>query len=493
MINKNKLKTYIAGLTAAIMLCSTAAFAANTSKTVTAVYNNIKIVVDGSKVTPKDVNGNIVEPFIIDGTTYLPVRALANALGQGVDWDPETSTVIIGGEADTPVATLPTTESEGKGYASVEVTAVYNDIKIKVDGAEVTPKDVNGNIVEPFIIDGTTYLPVRALANALGQEVDWDQVTSTVYIGEKPYRVNSSILKQYANETLATVGSMALKGAYYNVYMSQTGNSATFPYYCDNFSNDKDLQTMTIGSVPAAKALTEAITSDLVPIFAVYESAVKNNFTARADIAAAIEDIWNSYRNQFDTDAEYNAFLEECGITAEQYEEFVRITSVASLFGDDLYSRYMQVPYTEDEIMDLCKESYVTAKHILVADEETAKNVITKLKSGSSFDKLAEEYNLDPGYTTAGYTFTYGEMVQEFEEASFSLKENTYTTTPVKSAYGYHVILRLPLDTAWISSNITTIQASMATKDTNAVINQIVSETTVSFTDAYNSYISTIK
>jgi hypothetical protein len=66
-----------------------------------------------------------------------------------------------------------------------ELPVVYNNIKLVINGKEVTPKDVNGNVVEPFIAEGTTYLPVRAVANALGESVDWDQETSTVYIGEK--------------------------------------------------------------------------------------------------------------------------------------------------------------------------------------------------------------------------------------------------------------------------------------------------------------------
>ena len=42
----------------------------------------------------------------------------------------------------------------------------YSDIKITLDGEELIPSDANGNYVEPFIIDGTTYLPVRGIASA---------------------------------------------------------------------------------------------------------------------------------------------------------------------------------------------------------------------------------------------------------------------------------------------------------------------------------------
>lgn len=61
----------------------------------------------------------------------------------------------------------------------------YNNIKIYIDGGEIVPKDVNGNSVEPFTMNGTTYLPVRAISNALGKDVEWDGATQSVYIGKK--------------------------------------------------------------------------------------------------------------------------------------------------------------------------------------------------------------------------------------------------------------------------------------------------------------------
>lgn len=64
-------------------------------KTMTADYNNIKIELDGQQITPTDANGKAVEPFAVDGTTYLPVRAVSEALGVDVEWDGNTSTVLL--------------------------------------------------------------------------------------------------------------------------------------------------------------------------------------------------------------------------------------------------------------------------------------------------------------------------------------------------------------------------------------------------------------
>lgn len=66
------------------------------------------------------------------------------------------------------------------------IEALYDNIKIVVDGEEIQPKDANGQTVEPFIYNGTTYLPVRAIGNAIGKEVNWDGVKNVVYLGATP-------------------------------------------------------------------------------------------------------------------------------------------------------------------------------------------------------------------------------------------------------------------------------------------------------------------
>lgn len=87
---------FIAGmLTMALLFGMVGTAYAAYQKQATLNYPGIKITLDGDLVTPLDAAGNLVEPFTIDGTTYLPVRAIGNALGLGVDWDGTTNTVIL--------------------------------------------------------------------------------------------------------------------------------------------------------------------------------------------------------------------------------------------------------------------------------------------------------------------------------------------------------------------------------------------------------------
>lgn len=78
---------------------------------------------------------------------------------------------------------LLTVTAYAAGYTQT-ITVTYKDIKLVVDGVEVTPKDANGAEVEPFIYNGTTYLPIRAIGSALGKQVQWDGNTNTAYLGD---------------------------------------------------------------------------------------------------------------------------------------------------------------------------------------------------------------------------------------------------------------------------------------------------------------------
>jgi hypothetical protein len=91
-----------------------------------------------------------------------------------------------------------------------QLNAEFSNIKIFIDGELADPKDVNGVTVEPFIVNGTTYLPVRAISEALGYEVNWDGETKSVYVGALPEIVRRSQDSAAAEGALA--GWMSEKG-----------------------------------------------------------------------------------------------------------------------------------------------------------------------------------------------------------------------------------------------------------------------------------------
>lgn len=127
---------------------------------------------------------------------------------------------------------------------------------------------------------------------------------------------------------------------------------------------------------------------------------------------------------------------------------------------------YAKSIVTEEEINKLYEEKIfgdISAKHILIAPdvdsnatdaEKTAANeealkkaneIISKLNNGENFEDLAKEYSDDESNSANGgklNDFVHGDMVTEFEEAAKNLEVGKYTTTPVKTTYGYHIIYK---------------------------------------------------
>ncbi len=106
---KIKWKELIAGIMIGAIITGGFGLAANAATLYDVIDHGIRIVVDGKKLNPTDANGNAVEPIIYNGTTYLPVRAVANALGKAVYWDGPEYTVYLGnmnGKLEYPTVEL---------------------------------------------------------------------------------------------------------------------------------------------------------------------------------------------------------------------------------------------------------------------------------------------------------------------------------------------------------------------------------------------------
>ena len=131
---------------------------------------------------------------------------------------------------------------------------------------------------------------------------------------------------------------------------------------------------------------------------------------------------------------------------SEEYKEQM------ALIADDLARQiYLDQKVNEkitDEAVQKIYNEYVTnfisqkeisAKHILVDDENLAKEIISKLQNNAaSFDELAQQYSKDN--PNLGY-FTAEMMVPEFSAAAFKLGKGEISAKPVKTEFGYHVIL----------------------------------------------------
>lgn len=189
------------------------------------VSTGINIYHDDQAFFPTDINGNSVKPFVYDGTTYLPVRALCNLFHKNVVWDNGTKSVFLS-DKEAHISSVPTgipyIEYEGKIYIQdangqftvpygaideevnygtgtiskslkSEVLNGYEGIKIYYNNQPFTPTDVNGKVVPVISWNNTTYLPVRAISNLFGVEVAYDSTTNGVYLGKHAAITNPSV------------------------------------------------------------------------------------------------------------------------------------------------------------------------------------------------------------------------------------------------------------------------------------------------------------
>lgn len=125
-----------------------------TALTVTPVYcinDEIQVTIDGAPLIFD------VPPQIVDDRTLVPMRAIFEALGAEVEWDSSTRTVTS--EKDDTV---------------VKMTIGSADMLV---GTKTVKLDV-----PPQIIDDRTLVPVRAVAESFGADVDWNSSTRTVVI-----------------------------------------------------------------------------------------------------------------------------------------------------------------------------------------------------------------------------------------------------------------------------------------------------------------------
>jgi parvulin-like peptidyl-prolyl isomerase len=132
----------------------------------------------------------------------------------------------------------------------------------------------------------------------------------------------------------------------------------------------------------------------------------------------------------------------------------------------------------------------VWARHILVASEEEATQVISRLSSGEDFATLAEEVSIDPGTKSIGGDlgwFPTGIMVTEFEDAAFSMRIGE-TSQAVKSAMGYHIIQVLGREERPLSSRYLSIAKQKIYTDW---ITKLRSGTTITIDDLWKDYVPT--
>jgi peptidyl-prolyl cis-trans isomerase C len=122
-------------------------------------------------------------------------------------------------------------------------------------------------------------------------------------------------------------------------------------------------------------------------------------------------------------------------------EQVLQAALITKTVGPQLSEDAIKAAYEKDYANKPGVEE-VHARHILVKTEAEAQSIIKQLDNGADFAKLAKKYSTDPGSVNGGDLgwFKKTDMVPEFANAAFAMKDGQITQTPVHTQFGWHVI-----------------------------------------------------
>lgn len=165
------------------------------------------------------------------------------------------------------------------------------------------------------------------------------------------------------------------------------------------------------------------------------------------------ESYYSAYEQYYKMDKE--TFLSNNGFGSEKaFLEYLRLQYRRNKYAED----YIKTLISDKEVEKYYEDKVygdINTKHILVKvdssasdedkkkAEDLAKEIISKLNDGKSFDEVKEEYKDQITYEELGYKSYNANLESAYMEAMQKLENNSYTKEPVKTSYGYHVIYRI--------------------------------------------------
>lgn len=195
----------------------------------------------------------------------------------------------------------------------------------------------------------------------------------------------------------------------------------------------------------AEKELKESVIDSLINEILITEEAARQNVeVSKEEVNSRIGEV----KGNFPDEKSFFKALEENKMNLADFEKEIEKSLVMQKMMDKVMTG---IKVTDEEVKkhyEENKESFVESeqihsKHILLKDEETAKKVLTELKDGSDFAKLASKHSTDPGSKDKGGDLGWmgrDQLVPEFAEAAFNLQIGQLSD-PVKSQFGYHIIV----------------------------------------------------
>mgnify|MGYP003269868586 FL=1 len=171
-------KGFGSGLILTVLIAALCVTATATSKRSIQVEDGIGITLNGARFTPRDANGKQVSAFLYNGTTYVPVRAISEAMGMDVSFNSATRTVVLT-TADR------TASQQGASSASGNYITVERAKQIALNNAGV--KEANAVFLRANLDwdDGRMQYEVEFYSGNTEYDYDIDAVTGAILSSDR--------------------------------------------------------------------------------------------------------------------------------------------------------------------------------------------------------------------------------------------------------------------------------------------------------------------
>ena len=322
--------------------------------------------------------------------------------------------------------------------------------------------------VPATITDGRTLVPVRAISEAYGCNVAWNAAKKTVVV-----------VSDASTVELANVEGISVPVGYYQMWLDQAAQTMASNLGA-KVEDIISLWDTDVGGVTLGNQITELALAE-VKVRKIMQSEAKKLGISLSDEQLA----------EIDANIE-QMFSEGSEVPAGWTKELMKMQLVdleyVTAYSDLVVKNSEK---TTKEVREYLDKNYVRAKHILIMPEanengeitqeakdeakKLADEVLLKAKRNKDFDMLVREYGEDPGVESnpEGYLFTKGEMVEPFEKAAFELGINEISGV-VETEYGYHIIKRIKSD--YTDEEIESCKTKIAQEEASNVFEQLYSK-----------------